>query len=85
MLLNAKINDTAQKMMWVDAVHAWERVRNSMANTGSTTSPFEMFYGEKPKIIVLFLEFVHIDYITKYDKFKKKVTEKTLKEIMVGY
>ena len=52
MLLNAKLNDTAQKMLWEETVHTCEHVRNSMATTGSTTSPFEIFYGENPRSLV---------------------------------
>ena len=52
MLLNAKINDTAQKMLWAETVHTCECIRNSMATMGSTKSPFEKIYGEKPKIVV---------------------------------
>ena len=43
MLLNIKLNADAQKMLWDDAVHAFKRVRNSMATMGSTTSPFGNF------------------------------------------
>ena len=85
MLLNAKQNEYGQKMMWAEAVHNCERVRNSMANMISTTIPLENAYGEKSKIIGLFLEFVRIGYVTKRDKFEKKTTEKTSKAIMVGY
>ena len=56
-LLNEKLNDTAQRILWEEAVHMCECVTNGMATTGSTTSPFEIFYGEKPKIIGLFLGF----------------------------
>ena len=65
MLLKEKINDIAQKMLWAEAVHTCEHVRNSMAATDSTKIPFENFYGENPKIIGLFLEFVRIGYVTK--------------------
>ena len=34
-LLNAKLKDTAQKMLWTEAVHTFERVRNSIDTTGS--------------------------------------------------
>ena len=51
MLLNVKLNDTAQKMLLVEAVRKCKRVRNSMATTGSTTSPFGNIYGEKLNII----------------------------------
>ena len=51
MLINAKLNDIAHKMLWTEAIHTCERVRKIMATTGSTTSPFENVYGEKPKII----------------------------------
>ena len=44
MLLNAKLNDTTQKMMWAEDVNTCERVRNIMATTSSTTSPFGNFY-----------------------------------------
>ena len=85
MLLNAKLNDTAQKMLWVEAVHTCKRVRNSMTTTGSTTSPFIIFYGEKPNIIGSFLEFRRIEYVTKREKFKKQMTGKLFKAILVGY
>ena len=48
MLLNSKLNDTAHKILWAEDVRTCKCLRNSMANTGSTTSPFEVFYGEKP-------------------------------------
>ena len=65
MLLNTKLNDTSQKKLWAEDVHTCERVRNSMAATGSNTSPFKTIYGEKPKIVGLFLEFGRIGYVTK--------------------
>ena len=51
MLLNMKLNDTAQKIMWEETVHTCERVRNSIKTTGCTKSPFEIFYREKPNIV----------------------------------
>ena len=60
MLLNAKLNNTAQRMPWEEAVHMCECVTNGMATTGSTTSPFEIFYGEKPKTIGSFSGFERI-------------------------
>ena len=51
-LLNAKLNDTAQKILSEEAVCTRKRVRNSMANTGSTTSLFQNFYGENPRLLV---------------------------------
>ena len=62
MLLNEKLNYTAQKMLWVEAVHTCKRVRNSMDTKGSTTIPFGNFYGEKPKIIGSLSDFGHIVY-----------------------
>ena len=47
--------------------------------------PFKIFYGEKPKIVVSFSEFVHIAYITKQDKFNNQIIDKTFKSIMVVY
>ena len=40
-MLNDKINDTDQKMLWAESVRTCKRVRNIMANTGSTTSSFK--------------------------------------------
>ena len=54
MLINAKLNDAAQKILWEEAVHACKRIRNSIATTGINTSPLENIYGENPKIIVFF-------------------------------
>ena len=85
MFLNAKLNETSQKILWEEAVHMCKRIRNSMANTGSTTSLFENFHGENPKIIGSFLEFVRIRYVTKREIFKEQMTDKTFREIMVLY
>ena len=84
-MLNVKLNDTAQKILWGEAVYPCERVRNIMATAVSTTSSFETFYGEKPKIIGLFLEFWHIGYVTKQEVFRKQMEDKKFKAIMVGY
>ena len=51
MLLKSYLNDTAQKMLWSDAVHTCECERNSTDTKDSTTSLFKTFYGENPKII----------------------------------
>ena len=40
MIIDAKLNDTYQKMMWSEVVHMYEGVQNSMATTGSTDIPF---------------------------------------------
>ena len=64
-LLNAKLNATAKKILWAEAVHTCKRVINSMDTAGSTTSPFEIFYGEKPKIIGSFSESGRVGYVTK--------------------
>ena len=45
MLLNAKLHDKDQNIMWAEAVHTCERITNSMGIMGSTTSSFEIFYG----------------------------------------
>ena len=60
MILSVKLNDTAHKMLWEEAVHTCKRIRNSVDTTGSTTSDFEIFNGENPKIIGSFLEFGRI-------------------------
>ena len=46
MLLNSKLNYTAQKMMWGEAIHTFKHVRNSMAIRVSTTSPFKNYYED---------------------------------------
>ena len=52
MMINAKLNYTAQKMLWTEAVNMCDRVRNSMANTGSTKSTFKNIYGENRRSLV---------------------------------
>ena len=72
MLLNAKLNNMSHKMLWAEAVITCERVQTSMAKTGNTDIPFEIFYAEKPNIIGSFLQFGRIAYVTKMEKTKKK-------------
>ena len=59
--------------------------KKEYATTGSTKSPFEIFYGEKPKIIGMFLEFGRISYVTKSEKLNNQMTHKSYNAIMVGY
>ena len=75
MMLNAELNDTALKILWADSIHMYKRVINSMATTGSTTSPFKNFYGENTEIIGTFSYFRRIGYGTKRENPKKKTTE----------
>ena len=56
-----------------------------MANTGSTRSPFKHFHVGKPKTIGLFLELGRIGFVAKQEKFKKQITDKTSKAIIVVY
>ena len=65
MLLNAKLNDTAQKMLWTEAVHTGKHIRKIMSTTGSIKNPFTIFYEEKLNIISLLSEFGCIAYVTK--------------------
>ena len=51
MLLNEKLNDTAQNILFEESAHMFERVINGMATIGSTKILFEVFYGEKSKIV----------------------------------
>ena len=85
MLLNEKLNDTAHNILDAEAVHTCDCVRNSIANTSSMKSSFEIFYGEKPKSIVPFSDFGYIAYITKWDKLKKPMIDNMYKSIMVGF
>ena len=39
-LLNAKLNDNAQKVFWTEALYTYKRVQNIMETTQSTNSPF---------------------------------------------
>ena len=55
-----------------------------MAIIGSTKVIFVKLYGEKPMIICLSSEFGRIGYVTKQQKFMKKMIDKTFKVIMVG-
>ena len=63
MILNAKFNDTAQKMLWAEPLHACKRVRKIMATVGSTKNQFEIFYGYKPKVVGLLSYFGCIPYV----------------------
>ena len=85
MLLNAKLNDTDQKMLWSEVVHTYEGIQKSISTTFITEIPFEYFHEEKPNIIDLFSAFVLIKYFIKRDNINNQMTYKTYKSIMIGY
>ena len=60
MIINTKSNDITQNILGTEAVPTCKRIRNSMTDTGIKRSLFEIFYGEKSKIIGSFSEFGHI-------------------------
>ena len=60
MLLNAKLNDTDQKMLGSEAVNTYKSIQDSVYTTGIADIPFVNFHEEKPNIIDLFSEFVLI-------------------------
>ena len=76
MLMNLKLNDIYYKMLWVEDVHTFDRVRKIMATIGSMKSPFEIFYGDKLKNIGSLSEFQCIAYVTKRDKLRRKLQTK---------
>ena len=51
-LLNSKFNESAQKILWSEAVYTCKRMRNSLTTTNSTKTPFGIFYGENPMSLV---------------------------------
>ena len=48
MLINSKLNDAAQNILWAKLVHTLKRVRSSMTTNNSLKNPFEIFNGENP-------------------------------------
>ena len=72
MILDEKSNDTAQKMLWEDALHTRELLHNIMYTTFSTNSPFVIFYRENPKIIGSFSDFGHVAYVTKRERLRDR-------------
>ena len=77
MLLNPNLNDTAQKILWVEVLHMCEHMRNRMGTTGCMKSAFDIFYGEKRNIIGFFSQFGRIVYVNKSEKIKKQTKENT--------
>ena len=82
MILNTRLNHISKKMLCSEAGNTCKHIKNSIANTVSTTSKFENFCVENPNIIVFFSEFGRVGYVTKR---YKQMTYKTFKSMMVGY
>ena len=55
MLLNAKLNENDQKTLRDQAIHTYERVINSLANMGSTTSTLNIYMEKNPRPLVYYL------------------------------
>ena len=55
MLLNAKLNENDQKILWDQAVHTYERVINILANMGSTTSTLNIYMEKNPRPLVYYI------------------------------
>ena len=55
-----------------EGVHVCDPVRNSMDSTDSKKSPFEIFHGDKLKIIGSLSEIGRMAYFTKRGKFRSK-------------
>ena len=84
MILDAKLNDAAHKMLWSEAVHTCERVQNSVATNNSQESRL-VFYGENSNKISSFSDFGCSVCVTNRVKSKGQIKDKTFKAIMVRY
>ena len=85
MLLNENFNYTSHKMLWAESVHMCKRMNNIMLEKISRERPFEIFYGEKPKIIGFLSNFGRIAYVMKRGNIKGQIKYKIYKAIMFGY
>ena len=52
MLLNTNLNDTYQKILWVESGQTCKRVINIIATTGGRKGLFQIFYRWNPKLLV---------------------------------
>ena len=52
MILNSKLNDISQKMMWEEAVHMYEHVQNIMVTTVRRRSHLKFSMEKNPRSLV---------------------------------
>ena len=74
MLLNTKLNEIDKKLLWADTVYKCERIRNSMDTTGSRNITFEIFFGEKLKIVGSFRIFYRLPTTVKVTELRSRLT-----------
>ena len=71
-MLNEKINDIDQKMLWEESVRTCKRVRNSMATTGSTTSSLNIYMDRNQISLISYQSLDALDISLNSTKIKEE-------------
>lgn len=83
-LLSAKLNQEHQKMLWAEAMNAATDISNLLLTSVNDKSPQELMTGQKSKIYKQLVQWGRLGYVTKWDKIKKKLDEKSFKCMLIG-
>lgn len=81
----ANLKESTRHMLWGESARYANDTINITANSVTDKSPYELFTGEKSKLIPHMQPFGRIGEVTIKRKIKGKWTEKSQQMIMVGY
>ncbi|WP_317202153.1 Ty1/Copia family ribonuclease HI, partial [Janthinobacterium sp.] len=85
MMIDAKLSDETRSLLWAEAVNYATDIANLVVLSTGDKTPQEMFFGKKTNIYNKLHPFCRIGYVTKRQKIKKKLTDKSVKCLYLGH
>ena len=85
MMFAARLNGEHQKLLWAEAVETASTLGDITVTLKKDKSAHELFYKQKAKLYKNLIEFGRIGYVMKRVKIRKKMTDKTIKCVFLGY
>ena len=83
-MINAKLNDEFQGLLWAECANTMTRVTNVVSNSRNIKCPDWLWYGKQPTIYEHLIQFGRIGYVTIRTPVNK-LDDKAIKCVMIGY
>ena len=85
MMIDARLNEETRKLLWAEAVNNATDLANLVVLSTGESPAQELFFGWKSDVYKRLVPFCRIGYVTKWQKIKKKLTDKSYKCLYLGH
>ena len=85
MMFAANLTPEYHKLLWAEAMSCASNIGNILANSRTKKAPITVWDGSTPSLYPHMVQWGRVGYVTIRSKFRKKMTSKSYKGVMMGY